>query len=71
MAVAKPVRVLAALSLALFFFLVFSLLRSPPTLHTPGSQDGEIISKMERDPLLDRKGICPPIPNPQVITPLI
>ena len=54
MAVAKPVRVLGALSIALFFFLVFTLIRQPPTIRTPGSQNGEIISKMERDPLLDR-----------------
>jgi hypothetical protein len=54
MAVAKPVRALGALSIALFFFLVFTFLRHPPTIRTPGSQNGEIISKMEKDPLLDR-----------------
>jgi hypothetical protein len=54
MAVARPVRLLGALSIALFFFLVFALFRSPPTLHTPGGQNGETISNMERDPLLDR-----------------
>jgi hypothetical protein len=56
MAVAKPVRLLGALSVALFFFLVFTFLRKPPPIHTPETQgpNGEIIPKMERDPLLDR-----------------
>ncbi len=54
MAVAKPVRVFGALSIALFFFLVFTLVRQPPTIHKPGHEEGQIISKMGRDPLLDR-----------------
>lgn len=54
MAVAKPVRLLGAFSIALFFFLLFTFVRQPPAIHTPGSQDGQIISNMERDPLLDR-----------------
>ena len=54
MALAKPVRLLAALSIALLIFLVFTLIRQPQTLNPPGGQNGETISDMKRDPLLDR-----------------
>jgi hypothetical protein len=58
MAVARPVRFLGALSVVLFFFLVFQYLRPTPRLAPPAGEvvgNGEKIDDMERDPLLDRK----------------
>ena len=55
MGVARPVRVLGALSIGLFFYLVFQLLRSPTPLDAPGGNDGGKIDDMTRDPLLDRE----------------
>lgn len=57
MAVARPLRFLGALTIALFFFLVYLFLKPPPIIEKPGGQNGEIIQNMERDPLLDRKSI--------------
>ena len=54
MAVARPLRFLGALTVALFFFLVYVFLKPPPVIEKPGGQNGEIIENMERDPLLDR-----------------
>jgi hypothetical protein len=54
MAVAKPVRLFGALSIGLFIFLVFTLLRQPQSLHPPVGQNGETIPHMREDPLLDR-----------------
>ena len=59
MAVARPLRFLGALTIALFFFLVYLFLKPPPTIERPQGQNGEIIQNMERDPLLDRKPIEP------------
>ena len=56
MAVARPVRLLGSLSIVLFFFVVYQLLKEPPRL-TPGSEWGGTINDMRRDPLLDRMAI--------------
>lgn len=57
MALARPLRFLGVLTVALFFFLVYLFLKPPPVLEKPGGQNGEIIESMERDPLLDRMSI--------------
>lgn len=52
MAMPKPIRLLAAATMALFFFLVVQIMRSPTTVKLPGSTDGKM-EDMVRDPNLD------------------
>jgi hypothetical protein len=55
MVVARPVRVLIAVSAGLVLFLFYKLLNPVPALHVPvDGWNGEKIDAMERDPLLDR-----------------
>ena len=54
MVVARPVRVLIAVSAGLVLFLFYKLLNQAPPLHVPvDGWNGEKIDAMERDPLLD------------------
>jgi hypothetical protein len=56
MVVARPVRLLIAVSAGLVLFLFYKLLNPAPPLHVPvDGWNGEKIEAMERDPLLDRK----------------
>lgn len=48
----KPIRLLAGATMALFFFLVFQIVRSPRVIHAPGGRDK--VDDMVRDPNLDR-----------------
>lgn len=52
MAMPKPIRLLAAATMALFLFLVVQIMRSPTTVKLPGLSDGNV-GDMVRDPNLD------------------
>ena len=58
MAIARPVRVLGALSIVLVIFLLYTVLKTPTKLTPIGDQTatkgGDRIDDMQRDPLLDR-----------------
>lgn len=55
MVVARPVRLLIAVSAGLVLFLFYKLLNPAPALHVPvDGWNGEKIEAMDRDPLLDR-----------------
>lgn len=58
MAIARPVRVLGALSIVLVIFLLYTVLKTPTKLTPIGDQTttkvGDTIDDMQRDPLLDR-----------------
>lgn len=51
MAMAKPIRILAAACMALFFFLALQMIRSPSAIKGPG--DEHKWDDMVRDPNLD------------------
>ena len=51
MAIAKPVRLLAAACMVLFFFLALQMIRSPQMVKMPGPESR--FSDMVRDPNLD------------------
>ena len=57
MAIARPVRVLGALSIVLVIFLLYTVLKSPTRITPIGDQTtvkvGDTIDDMQRDPLLD------------------
>lgn len=53
MAMAKPIRILAAACMALFFFLALQMMRSPGTIKGPGNEHKW--DDMVRDPNLDGK----------------
>ena len=57
MAIARPVRVLGALSIVLVIFLLYTVLKTPTKLTPIGDKTnkvGDTIDDMQRDPLLDR-----------------
>lgn len=57
MAIARPVRVLGALSIVLVIFLLYTVLKTPTKLTPIGDETtkvGGTIDDMQRDPLLDR-----------------
>ncbi|KAK3658751.1 putative mannosyltransferase ktr4 [Elasticomyces elasticus] len=58
MAMPKPIRLLAAACMALFFFLVIQIMRSPSSVKVPGLDDGKV-ADMLRDPNLDETGEPP------------
>jgi len=51
MALAKPMRLLAFVTLGIFFYLCFLIFSSPTELHAPNSGK---IEKMTKDPNLER-----------------
>lgn len=53
MAFPKPVRLLAAACMALFFFLMLRMIWSPRSISLPGSGDKEPYTSFVRDPNLD------------------
>jgi mannosyltransferase len=54
MAIPRPIRLLAAATMALFVFLVIQIMCSPGSMQLPGSADkGVKIEDMTRDPNLD------------------
>jgi len=58
MAIPKPIRLLAAACMALFFFLVVQIMRSPGEVKGPNVDVGKL-ADMFRDPNLDgRLGHC-------------
>ncbi len=58
MAIPKPIRLLAAACMALFFFLVIQIVRSPGKVKGPNLDVGKL-ADMFRDPNLDgRLGHC-------------
>jgi hypothetical protein len=46
-------RILAILSVIMFFYLVFQVLQSPPSLHVPGDK----LLQMTKDPNLERMSL--------------
>lgn len=55
MATSKPIRLLAATTMALFVFILIQMMRKPSTIQPPGYDDGKM-AEMTRDPNLDGKG---------------
>lgn len=53
MAMAKPIRILAAACMALFFFLALQMMRSPGAIKGPGDEYKS--DDMLRDPNLDSR----------------
>lgn len=53
MAMSRPIRLLAAATMALFLFLVLQIMRSPTSLRLPGGRGGGEWNDMARDPNLD------------------
>lgn len=49
----RPIRLLAAACMALFFFLMLQIMRSPHALNPPGSGGGSDVGEMMRDVNLD------------------
>ncbi|GAB7360598.1 hypothetical protein MBLNU230_g0480t2 [Neophaeotheca triangularis] len=58
MAVPKPIRLLAALCMGIFLFLMLQVIRSPSRVSMPGG-DFEKVEDMVRDPNLDETGEPP------------
>lgn len=56
MAVARPLRLLGALSCVVFVYLLFQMTRTPKIVApvSTGGSNGEKIDDFTRDPLLDR-----------------
>lgn len=52
MGMPKPIRLLAGATMALFFFLVFQIVKSPGVIKAQGGR--EKVDDMVRDPNLDR-----------------
>lgn len=57
MAFAKPVRFLGAACMALFFFLMLQIMRSPNPIAPPSLKGKEDFSTFARDPNLDGMSI--------------
>ena len=53
MAFPKPIRLLAAACMVLFFFLMLQIMRSPNPITPPGSSEKENFASFVRDPNLD------------------
>jgi hypothetical protein len=58
MAFNKPVRWLAAACMALFFFLMLQIMRSPNPMTPPGSKEKTDYASFARDPNLDGRTSC-------------
>ncbi|KXL51214.1 glycosyltransferase family 15 protein [Acidomyces richmondensis BFW] len=56
--ISKPIRLLAATTMALFVFLLIHIMRKPSTIQRQGSDDGKM-AEMIRDPNLDETGEPP------------
>lgn len=55
--ISKPIRLLAATTMALFVFLLIHIMRKPSTIQRQGSDDGKM-AEMIRDPNLDGKQLA-------------
>ena len=55
MAFPKPIRMLAAACMALFFFLALQIIRKPGVIQPPGVGEHDWNEDMVRDPNLDSK----------------
>ncbi|KAL8827885.1 MAG: hypothetical protein Q9191_002913 [Dirinaria sp. TL-2023a] len=55
MAFSRPIRVLAGISTFLFLFLIFQVIRSPPSL-APPTGSGDKLPEMKNDPMNDPTG---------------